>query len=103
MVVMCYLPGPFTTAFIFPSKATSATDGCRDARELISDGLSCPLARLMGQWLTGGHAERSFARHAGQTVHVEIPPHKYQVVFKNNTVDLHLPKTLGISCGWVKH
>ena len=32
----------------------------------------------MGQWLTGGHAERSFARHADQTVHVEIPPHKYQ-------------------------
>ena len=73
---------PFTAAFIFPSKATSATDGCRDARELISDGVSCPLARLMGQWLTGGHAERSFARHADKTVDVEIPPHKYQCVSK---------------------
>ena len=44
------------------AKATSATDGCRDARDLVEDNLSCPLAVEMKRWLNGGHAERSFAR-----------------------------------------
>ena len=45
------------------TKATSATEACRDARELVNDGVSCAMAGEMLRWLQGGHAERSFARH----------------------------------------
>ena len=49
------------------TEATSAADGCRDARELVTDRVNCPLAKEMARWLEGGHPERSFARPVFQT------------------------------------
>lgn len=43
-------------------KATSAADGCSDAKQLVDDGNGCPLSELLTSWLKSGHVERSFEK-----------------------------------------
>ena len=46
-----------------------ATDGCRQAGDLLLDGVDCPLAEMFASWGKGGHEERSFSE-AGWLVYL---------------------------------
>lgn len=48
---------------IFTLKATSAVDGCSDAKQLVDDGHRCPLSELLTSWFKSGHVERSLERY----------------------------------------
>lgn len=41
-------------------------NGCEDAKHLVSDGSSCPLAELIAEWGASGHGERQFQKTHGQ-------------------------------------
>ena len=88
----------------FPKpEATSATDGCRDAKELVTDEVSCPMAREMNRWLQGGHPERSFARLVKQKLFLWVGAQHYPKIVYLTPNENGLQNYFGVSFPRSKH